>query len=152
MTDNEIREMLQKIFPPKPEAIPSELPPEMREVLDIARDFGLENIPPIVIGDHDIVQNSRVDFNAYAHTTIVISRRYVDCRERTNSQMARSLAHELGHWDHIMRGKGTYETFGFKNCEDWADDYRDRVMNRTSFEMTENAFGSSKLPGSQSIF
>jgi hypothetical protein len=139
-TEQEIIEMLTKIFPPKPDPIASELPAEMTEVIEIAKELGVTLFPPVVFFDnHDApAKCSCVNFHDYSKTTIEIVTHGLFQIERTNSEMARSLAHELGHCKHIQEGKGTYETWGFKKCEDYASSFADEVMSRASFDIVRN--------------
>lgn len=138
ITEQECKEMLMKIFPPKQEPIASELPFEMQEIVRIAQDMGLEDIPTIVLDDStNHIEWGKVDFHTYARTTIVIFTNWKSVFDGiiplTMEQKCRTLAHELGHWNHITTTNGgTYESSGFRACEDWADAYRDRIMERVS--------------------
>lgn len=137
MTEIEITEMLQTIFPPKPEAPETELPECFYRIIEIARSLDLEWIPKIVMEPEPVDFTGRLDLSYYSETTIRIAQKFQPWDmddpliiNRTEAKMARTLMHELGHCYHLNRWGAHYDNWGWSNCENFADAFRGWIEER----------------------
>lgn len=124
---NQLLAELAEMFPPKEDAPIQDLPIEFNSVIEKAKSFGI-NIPTIVISETPSFQIGSVDFNTYSEMTIILYRNSDNGNIRSNKRLLRTLAHELGHCEHIAHGL-TYENWGWKNCEDHADMWREILLD-----------------------
>lgn len=129
-----------EIFPPKPEPVSSELPAALQMVVDTAA------LPYIAIVLVNMIGNGNgavghLDINqTYNQPAIVLARNERDfmtdkITARTTYQLQRTLAHELGHWQDLVENGSTYESKGFKACEDYADHYRVEMLKALSLPL-----------------
>ena len=102
---------------------PTELEGDMAELVEIASEYAI--IPPVMVLNDAQHFTGRVDHSSYTHVVILIARTVVWSNEpRTEEQMLRSLAHELGH---VIHG-GNESTHSFAECEAAADVNRDWLL------------------------
>ena len=133
ITESEVRKMMTKIFGTKKTPFQQELPEKMQLVIEISKTMGLTWHPVILIED-EAEFTGRYDITPtdYDQPVIRISKALVHYfrgeqvayTERSATNMAKSLAHELGH---VVHG-GTYEEEGFAVCERFAESFTVKVM------------------------
>ena len=130
MKEKEVRKMLAEIFTEKPDAPICDIPGFFQPIIEEAKELGLTWFPKMFVEEIAVEFTGRLDLNSFNEPVIIVAHffKFVGAHERSVEKMQKTLAHELGHCFHMEQFGFNIESWGWKNCEAFAEAFAENII------------------------